>query len=165
MTRQNVQRARRNATVLGGTAVTLGVLMLYPTSLNRTATHRRPGTALAPAGVVIASPPAAPANHATPQSPPVPATVTVNGTSVDTQYGPVQVQLRIRGKKILAAKAIDYPQSNGRDQEINSQAVPILEQETLTAQSARIDAVSGATYTSAGYRTSLQAALDAAHLA
>ncbi len=164
MSRQDVQRARRNATVLVGTAVTLGLLMLYPTSLNRIAAHRRPGTPLAPAGIVVASPPAAVAGHPTIRATPAPSTVTVNGTSVDTRYGPVQVQLKIRGNKILAAKAIDYPQSSGRDQEINSQAVPLLEQETLTAQSARIDAVSGATYTSVGYRTSLQAALDAAHL-
>lgn len=161
MTRQDVLHARRNAKVLGGTAVTLALLMLYPTSLNRTAGHRRPGTALAPAGIVIA-PSAAKATHTT-KATPTPTTATVNGTSVDTPYGPVQVQLKIQGKKILTAEAIDYPQTNGRDQEINSQAVPILQQETMSAQSARIDTVSGATYTSDGYRTSLQAALDAAH--
>lgn len=163
MTRQDVRHARRNAMVLGGTAVTLGLLMLYPTSLNRTAAHRRPGTALAPAGIVVAPSPTAGATRTT-RATPTRTTVTVNGTSVDTRYGPVQVQLRIQGTKILAARAIDYPQGSGRDQEINSQAVPVLEQETLVAQSARIDAVSGATYTSDGYRTSLQAALDAAHV-
>jgi uncharacterized protein with FMN-binding domain len=160
MTRQDVLHARRNATVLGGTAVALGLVMLYPTSLNRTAAHRRPGTALAPQGIVAAPSAAAGSTHT-----PTPTTVTVNGTSVDTRYGQVQVQLTIRGTRVLTARAIDYPQSNGRDREINAQAVPVLEQETLRAQSARIDAVSGATYTSDGYRTSLQAALDAAHLA
>lgn len=154
-----MRQARRNAKALGGTAVVLGLLLLYPTSTNRTQPHRRPGTALAPAGVVAASP--APAG-----SPAAPAStvVTVNGTSVDTRYGPVQVQLRVRGTKVLEAVAIDYPQSGSRDREINSQAIPVLERETLTAQSANIDAVSGATFTSEGYRRSLQAALDAAHL-
>lgn len=74
------------------------------------------------------------------------------------------LRLKVRGRTILVAGAIDYPQSSGRDQEINSQAVPILEHETLTAQSAHIDTVSGATYTSDGHRASLQAALDAAHV-
>jgi len=64
----------------------------------------------------------------------------------------------------VKAVAIDYPQSGGRDQEINSYAVPTLEKETVAAQAAKVDTVSGATYTSAGYQTSLQAALDAAHL-
>lgn len=160
MSRQDVPRARRNATVLGCTALTLGLLLLYPTSLNRTAAHRRPGTALAPAGIVTSRSPGLGAVRTT-RATASPTTVTVNGAAVDTRYGPVQVQLTVRGKKILAARAIDYPQSGGQDQEINSQAVPVLEQETLTAQSARIDSVSGATYTSAGYRASLQAALDA----
>jgi uncharacterized protein with FMN-binding domain len=78
-------------------------------------------------------------------------------------YGPVQVQVTVRGNRIVRAHAIDYPQGGGRDQEINSRAVPQLDQEAVQAQSARIDTVSGATYTSEGYRTSLQSALDAAH--
>jgi len=57
-----------------------------------------------------------------------------------------------------------YPDNNGRDVEINSQALPILRQETLAKQSADIDAVSGATVTSDGYKESLQSALDAANL-
>lgn len=96
---------------------------------------------------------------------PTPTTVVVNGAAVDTQYGPVQVQIAIRGRRIVRADAIVYPQDTSRDQEINSQAVPQLDQETLQAQSARIDAVSGATYTSDGYQQSLQSALDAAHQA
>ena len=88
----------------------------------------------------------------------------MNGISIDTRYGRVQVQIVVRGKRITHAKAIDYPQSGGRDREISGYAIPQLEQETLTAQSASIDTVSGATYTSDGYRQSLQAALDAAHL-
>ena len=74
------------------------------------------------------------------------------------------MQLHIRGGRIVSATAIDYPQGSGRDREINSFAVPILQKETVSAQSAQIDTVSGATFTSEGYKTSLQAALDAAHL-
>ena len=148
---------RRNASIAGASALTVGLLMLYPTSTNSGSSHRRPGQALAPAGIVRPKV----AASATPEA--VPTTL-VNGTSVDTRYGPVQVQLTIRAGHILKAVAIDYPQGSGRDREINSQAIPVLQQETVAAQSARIDTVSGATFTSDGYRTSLQAALDAAHL-
>ncbi|MCU1595043.1 MAG: hypothetical protein JWO12_2435 [Frankiales bacterium] len=71
----------------------------------------------------------------------------------------------MRAGHIIRADAIVYPQGGGRDQEINSQAVPQLDQETVQADSASIDTVSGATYTSDGYRQSLQSALDAAHRA
>ena len=66
--------------------------------------------------------------------------------------------------KITDVQVPVYPQENGRDQQINAYALPALRQETLDAQSATIDAVSGATVTSDGYRQSLQSALDAAHL-
>ena len=98
-----------------------------------------------------------------PRPSPTQSSVTVNGAPADTRYGPVQVQITITNGRITRADAIDYPQGGGRDQEINSQAIPQLDQETLQAQSATIDTVSGATYTSDGYRQSLQSALDAAH--
>ncbi|TDU83312.1 FMN-binding protein [Kribbella voronezhensis] len=88
----------------------------------------------------------------------------MNGTSVPTRYGPVQVRLTIRNGRIVTATAIDYPSSGGRDRAINSYAIPLLQRETVAAQSAHVDTVSGATYTSDGYRGSLQAAIDAAHL-
>jgi uncharacterized protein with FMN-binding domain len=94
-----------------------------------------------------------------------PKTVTVNGAAVDTNYGPVQVQISLRGSQIISATAIVYPQESRRDLEINSYAIPMLQQDTVTKQSAQVDTVSGATYTSDGYRQSLQSALDAAHQA
>jgi uncharacterized protein with FMN-binding domain len=114
----------------------------------------------------VTSPRAVVAARPAPSPTPKPATtVTVNGAPADTQYGPVQVQISIRSGRIIRADAIDYPQGSRRDQEINSYAIPQLNQETLDAQSANIDTVSGATYTSDGYRQSLQSALDAAHRA
>jgi uncharacterized protein with FMN-binding domain len=109
-----------------------------------------------------------PTPSATPTATPSAAasrTITVNGAITDTMYGPVQVQVTVHGNRIVRAHAIDYPQGGGRDQQINSRAIPQLDQETVQAQSAHIDTVSGATYTSDGYRTSLQSALDAAHRA
>jgi uncharacterized protein with FMN-binding domain len=84
------------------------------------------------------------------------------GPSTDTRWGPVQVRITVSGGRITAADAVDYPMNNGRDQQINQYAIPQLQNETLQAQSAQIDMVSGATYTSQGYTTSLQSAIDQA---
>ena len=75
----------------------------------------------------------------------------LTGTAVNTRYGPVQVQITVTNGKITAVNAVDYPQNDGRDQQINSYAIPQLNSEALAAQSAKIDMVSGATYTSSGY--------------
>jgi len=87
---------------------------------------------------------------------------TVTGGAADTIYGPVQVQITVKNGKVTAAQAVQYPQDSPRDQQINSYAIPVLNQEAVSASSAQIDAVSGATYTSGGYVTSLQSALDKA---
>ncbi|MDQ1633043.1 MAG: hypothetical protein QOG60_1691 [Frankiaceae bacterium] len=89
-------------------------------------------------------------------------TKTLTGSSVDTRWGPVQVRITVTNGKITAANAIDYPNSNGHDQEINSTAIPTLNSEAVSAGNAQIDQVSGATYTSEGYIASLQSALDQA---
>ena len=91
-----------------------------------------------------------------------PKTSTVTGPSTPTQWGPVQVQVTVDGSTITDVTVVQYPMGNGTDQQINSYALPILIQETLDAQSAQIDMISGATVTSRGYLTSLQAALDQA---
>jgi len=91
-------------------------------------------------------------------------TRTVDGDAVQTRYGPVQLRITLTGGKITAVTAIQLPQDNPRDSEISGFAVPQLTQEALTAQSARIDTVSGATYTSDGYVQSLQSAIDNAGL-
>lgn len=89
---------------------------------------------------------------------------TITGQAVQTRYGPVQVQITVVDGTITDATATDYPNSNGRDQMISSRAVPALEEETVQAQSAQVDVVSGATYTSEGYAQSLQSAIDEANL-
>ncbi|MER7246872.1 FMN-binding protein [Kribbella sp. NPDC000426] len=106
----------------------------------------------------------APKDHsATPQPPAT--SVVVAGGVVDTQYGPVQVGITVRGGRITKAHTLQHPSGDGQTDQINGYAVPQLNQETMTAQSAQIDTVSGATFTSEGYRQSLQSALDAAHKA
>jgi uncharacterized protein with FMN-binding domain len=87
---------------------------------------------------------------------------TVDGDAVQTRYGVVQVKVTLQGKKI---DQVSFDQMQGYDRrsdEINQNAAPTLVQETLTAQSAHVDTVSGATYTSEGYIQSLQSALDKA---
>ena len=85
------------------------------------------------------------------------------GAVVDTQYGPVQVQITVRGGRITKARTLQHPSGDGQTDQINAFAVPQLNHEAVAAQSARIDTVSGATFTSEGYQQSLQSALDAAH--
>ena len=88
----------------------------------------------------------------------------INGPAVATRWGPVQVQITVSGGQVTDVSVIEYPTGNRHDQQINSRALPILVSETLDAQSAHIDMVSGATVTSEGYLESLQAALDKAGL-
>jgi uncharacterized protein with FMN-binding domain len=84
------------------------------------------------------------------------------GDAADTRYGPVQVKITVKNGKLTAVDAIEYPQQDPRDAQINSYAIPALNTEAVAAGSARIDVVTGATYTSEGYMTSLQSALDQA---
>jgi uncharacterized protein with FMN-binding domain len=89
---------------------------------------------------------------------------TVTGSVVSTRYGDVEVQVTIANGKITAVQAVELP-SGGRSGQISASAGPILASEALSAQSANIDIVSGATYTSEAYAQSLQAALDQAGIA
>jgi uncharacterized protein with FMN-binding domain len=89
---------------------------------------------------------------------------TYTGSVAQTRWGPVQVTITVTANKITGVAVPTYPAGNGKDHEINAYALPILRQETVTAQSADVDTVSGATVTSEGYKQSLQAAIDAAHL-
>ncbi len=89
---------------------------------------------------------------------------TVTGTAVQTRYGPVQVQLEVSGSTITNVSVLQYPNSDGRDVQINQYALPQLIQQTLDSQGGSVSMVSGATYTSQGYAQSLQSALDQAGL-
>jgi uncharacterized protein with FMN-binding domain len=84
------------------------------------------------------------------------------GSVAQTRWGPVQVKITVQAGKITNVSVLQQPNGNPRDQEINNYALPILINETVDAQSANIDMVSGATVTSDGYVRSLQAALDEA---
>ncbi|MFZ6991981.1 FMN-binding protein [Curtobacterium sp. RRHDQ66] len=89
---------------------------------------------------------------------------TFTGDTAQTRYGPVQVRITVAGGKITDVTALQLTDHDGRSVQISQQAAPILRQEALAAQSASIQAVSGATFTSEGYTTSLQSAIDKAGL-
>jgi len=89
-----------------------------------------------------------------------PEETALTGHVANTVYGPVQVQLIVRHSKIIKVAVLQQPTTTIHDIQIGQFAFPELISETLKAQSAKIDAVSGASYTSEGYIQSLQSALD-----
>jgi uncharacterized protein with FMN-binding domain len=87
---------------------------------------------------------------------------TYSGAVEETRYGPVQVEIVVSGGKITDVKALQLTNAEQRSVEISNEAAPVLRSEVLAAQSASVATVSGATFTTEGYLTSLQSALDKA---
>jgi len=122
------------------------------------ASNTGPGSAGSGVGSTATTRPGAtPAPGAT--AAPASGTKTATGALIDTFYGPVQVRVTVTDGKISSIVAVALP-TGGRSGRIAQYAAPILQAEALAAQSANIDFVSGATYTSDGYQRSLQSALD-----
>ncbi|MET9359635.1 FMN-binding protein [Streptomyces sp. NPDC006632] len=139
-----MRRAVLATTGISALVVTLLALKPHQSPALAGVTHRSPTTVRTPTGTST-------------------GTGTFTGDVIDTQYGPVQVAATLTHGKITAVQVLRAPDQNGRDQRIASYALPRLTQEALGSQSAHIDAVSGASYTSEGYIQSLQSALDQAH--
>ncbi|MFJ9586743.1 FMN-binding protein [Streptomyces acidicola] len=140
--------------VLTSAATVSGVVLLL--SLKPHTAPALASPAPSPSTGAVASP--APSGSAS--SGPATGTRTAIGDAAQTRYGPVQVRVTVKDGRLTDVTAVTYPQSSPRDQRINGYAIPRLGSEALSAQSADIDAVSGATYTSEGYHQSLQSALD-----
>lgn len=87
---------------------------------------------------------------------------TVDGPVVQNKFGPVQVEVTVKGGALLDVGAVQLPTAHQRSAQISNIAAPVLRREALASSGTRVDAVSGATYTSEGYARSLQAALDLA---
>jgi uncharacterized protein with FMN-binding domain len=124
-----------------------------PTVRPAPAAPAAPRTATAPPAATSAPAPA-PARTTAPPS------RSYTGDTFDTRYGPVQVRMTVQGSRITDVVALQLPNDRSRSREISDYAAPRLRQEALDAQSANIDTVSGATYTSDGYASSLQSAID-----
>jgi uncharacterized protein with FMN-binding domain len=89
---------------------------------------------------------------------------TFSGTTIDTRYGPVQVRIVVSGQKVIDVQALQLPRDRARSAFISQYSAPLLRTEAIQAQNAKIDIVSGATYTSIAYERSLDSALKLAHL-
>jgi uncharacterized protein with FMN-binding domain len=162
---------------VGTIAGTAAVLAYHPGSLFGTGTNAVAGTALAagsPAQAQAQAPVQASAPAADAQSQPAPltdkavsatkpASGTFTGSPVQTRYGPVQVQITVDSGKVTGALG-QQGATDGRSQMIASVAIPQLQQQAVDAQSANINGVSGASYTSGGFAQSLQSALQQAGL-
>jgi uncharacterized protein with FMN-binding domain len=85
---------------------------------------------------------------------------TATGNAISTQYGNAQVRVTVKDGKIVKLEALQLQGNDPRSVQISSSAAPVLQQEVLTKQTAGVDAVSGATFTSASYMQSVQSALD-----
>jgi uncharacterized protein with FMN-binding domain len=142
---------RRSPIVLGATiAGTAGVLAFHPQS----ATVQTASATTTPTTVTTA------AKSSTTSTGSSSGDGTATGRAVSTRYGDAQVRVTVKNGKIVKITAVQLQSGDPRSQEISSSAEPTLQQEALSKQTADVDAVSGASYTSASYTQSLQSALD-----
>lgn len=168
---------RRIVVVFSSTITALVLLMAWPTSTNRGGTSLASlagasgsgsgsgsGTGAAAPAPAAAAPPAAAANSGTATTTKKGKDGTFTGQTADTPYGPVQVKITVTGGKFTDVNAVVLPHGNSYDEQVDQYAVPVLAKEAVSSQSAKIQMVSGATYTSTGYLQSLQSALDQAGL-
>ncbi|MEU6894606.1 FMN-binding protein [Streptomyces sp. NPDC046557] len=147
---------RRVVTTVAATAAGIvALLALKPHQPDRS-------TALAPPPAGASAPSGGTGDQAGAAAGRAARTGTFTGEAIDTRFGPVQVAVTLDAGRLTAVQVLRVPSENRRDREIASYAVPRLTREALAAQTARIDSVSGATYTSHGYTRSLQSALDQA---
>lgn len=159
------QRTRARLGLLG-LLTGIGLVVATRAAVSLPATHRT--AVLLPTAVPTGQPtqptrPAQPVRPTSTTTVPASGPTTVEGSVTDTPYGPVQVAVVFDGNRITDVRALRMPQDANRSVRIAELAAPTLRQEVLTAQSARIDTVSGATYDSDGYAQSVQYAIDHRH--
>jgi len=161
---------KRSLLIAGGTIGGLGaVLMITPPNLSKTTIIAAGNPAPAPSATPTKSsaptsnPSVAPtvAPTATPTKP-VAAAGSFTGSVANTRYGPVQVKITVENGKIVDAQAVKAP--SGSNDRYTQMAVPRLREQTIAAQSANIQGVSGASFTSFGWYTSLVSAIAKAGL-
>lgn len=128
----------------------------------------RPGgrttTTTAPPAAGPTTAPAVPGPTTTTTAPPTSAPSSVVGTLEQYGYGELSVRVTVSGSRITDAQIVELRTAESYSQQIADQVIPYLRREVLSAQSAQIDAISGATYTSEAYAMSVQAALDQLHI-
>lgn len=143
-----------------GTATTAAVAGTTSSGTGNSGTGPTGTTGSTSTGTGSSSSTPGPSATSTPSTATASATKVITGSTVDTRYGPIQLQVTFSGSTITAITALQTPNEDGRSVSINEQVVPMLTQEAMSSQSAKIDTISGATYTSEGYIQSLQSAID-----
>jgi uncharacterized protein with FMN-binding domain len=146
---------RRIVLWLASTITIVVLLFGYHTSTNKTSSAATTNSTSSPTTTSAGG-------NTTSSSPSSSSTKTYTGSVAQTRWGPVQVKITVQGDKITKVTVLQQPNGNRKDTEINDYALPILISDTVSAQSADIDMVSGSTVTSEGYVQSLQSALDKA---
>lgn len=154
----------RGVVVLGATVLGLAGLLAFdqhqfgdPFALS----SKSSGLKLPTGNGVAATAASSTESGSTQQAAPAPAKVQrAVGDSVPNQYGNVQVKVTVQDGKLTRVTFLDLPYGDPTSQSISDQVAPVLAQQAIDAQSADVAGISGATYTSDGYRTSLQSALD-----
>jgi len=143
-------------------SLTLGSLPATSTSRSSTTTSAPAGSPSGHSTTSSTSPPPTSASSTTTTTTTIPSTTrTANGVAVNYHYGILSVSVTVSGKKITKVGIASLDDGgNLRSQSIDQQSIPILEQQAMQGQSANIQGVSGASYTSAGFEQSLQSALS-----
>jgi len=164
---------KRATIVTGVTVVGVAWLLNYKvaahqlTALPPASPTQGPGNLASPSPSPQATPPSA-SPSATPTPSPSPSPTALNGTftgtDVPNRFGDVQVRVVISNGRITDVQAVRLPTDRAESAYISQQVGPWLRTEVLQAQSANIDIISGATYTSQSYAQSLESALQQAHL-
>ena len=158
---------RRAILIVTGTAAAVTSALLYnPPQLAQVATSSKPITP-APTDSTPPSGNSTPAPKATKSSAPTTPSNLPSGNfagdKVSTRWGPVQVEITVKNGVITSANALAYPDGDRRSLSISQQAIPYLIEQTLgVVKSSEVMGVSGASYTSNGWRTSLQSAIKKA---
>jgi uncharacterized protein with FMN-binding domain len=156
---------RRAILVVSGTAAAVASALAYnPPQLAQVSTASKPAT---PAPTNPSTPTTGKATPATKSTPTTPASTLPSGDftgdKVQTRWGPVQVQITVKDGVITAANALAFPNGDRRSLSISQQAIPYLIEQTLgVVSSSEVMGVSQATYTSNGWRASLQSAIKKA---
>ena len=156
---------RRVILVVSGTAAAVTSALAYnPPQLTQVSTSSKPAT---PAPATPSTPTSGKATPAPKSTPTTPATKLpsgdFSGNKIQTRWGPVQVQITVKDGVITAANALAFPDGDRRSLSISQQAIPYLIEQSLgVVSSSQVMGVSQATYTSNGWRASLQSAIKKA---
>jgi uncharacterized protein with FMN-binding domain len=157
---------RRSAAAVALTVIGLWLILTFKSSplLRANANATAPAATVPSGPTTTTSPPASgppgPGSTAAPTT--TSAQRTVTGNVFSNRYGDVQIAVVLNGTRIVSVNALQMPHDRSRSADISSQAAPLLQEEVIQAQSAQIDTIGGATYTSKSYAQSLQSALDKA---